>query len=249
MSAPNTSRFVSPAADRPMSTASAMSQFKKVMYLEVAGYDEMFTAAGFGKAGEMAHEGANREELLRALPPEAAATVGLIGDADAVGARLEAYAVGLDEVVLVPATADDPGVERPPDGPGRARLTGDSGWIGRRPQGRRWAPLGLPALVVGRGLDDVAGEVRGHRAGAGQRGLAGAGMRRSRGASRPVRASTPPPRSSTGPSPSRSASGPAISGPTSRPRPDMNITAASPAEGRSSNTRELQMDSMAETRL
>jgi hypothetical protein len=83
-----------------------------VGYLEVAGYDEMFTAAGFGKAVEMAHAGAEREELLSALPPEAAAMVGLVGDADAVGARLEDYAVGLDEVVLVPATAGDPGGER-----------------------------------------------------------------------------------------------------------------------------------------
>jgi hypothetical protein len=78
----------------------------------VAGYDEMFTAAGFGKAVELAHEGANREELLSALPREAAAMVGLVGDADAIGARLDAYAVGLDEVVLVPATAGDPGGER-----------------------------------------------------------------------------------------------------------------------------------------
>lgn len=59
-----------------------------VGYLEVAGYDEMFTAAGFGKAVEMARAGAAREELLSALPPEAAATVGLVGDADAIGARL-----------------------------------------------------------------------------------------------------------------------------------------------------------------
>jgi probable F420-dependent oxidoreductase len=78
----------------------------------VAGYDEMFTAAGFGKAVEMAHAGADREHLLRALPPDAAATVGLVGDAGEVGARLEAYGVALDEVVLVPATAGDPAGER-----------------------------------------------------------------------------------------------------------------------------------------
>jgi probable F420-dependent oxidoreductase len=78
-------------------------------YLEVAGYDEMFRAAGFGRAVELARAGADREELLSALPPEAAAMVGLVGDTDTIGARLEAYAVGLDEVVLVPATAGDPG--------------------------------------------------------------------------------------------------------------------------------------------
>jgi electron transfer flavoprotein alpha/beta subunit len=60
----------------------------------------------------MAHAGADRDELLRALPPDAAATVGLVGDAGAIGARLEAYAAGLDEVVLVPATAGDPAGKR-----------------------------------------------------------------------------------------------------------------------------------------
>jgi alkanesulfonate monooxygenase SsuD/methylene tetrahydromethanopterin reductase-like flavin-dependent oxidoreductase (luciferase family) len=41
-----------------------------------------------------------------------AITVGLVGDADAIRARLDAYAVALDEVVLVPATAGDPAGER-----------------------------------------------------------------------------------------------------------------------------------------
>jgi probable F420-dependent oxidoreductase len=101
-----------PAAVDPDPESYAQIMQSLVGYLEVAGYDEMFTAAGFGKAVELAHEGANREELLSALPPEAAAMVGLVGDADTMGARLEAYAVGLDEVVLVPATAGDPGGER-----------------------------------------------------------------------------------------------------------------------------------------
>ena len=50
----------------------------------------MFTAAGFGQAVEMARAGADPDELLRALPPEAAATIGLVGDARAVSERLEA---------------------------------------------------------------------------------------------------------------------------------------------------------------
>jgi probable F420-dependent oxidoreductase len=83
-----------------------------VGYLGVAGYDEMFAAAGFGEAVELARAGARRDRLLKALPPEAAATVGLIGDAGEVRARLEAYAAGLDELVLVPATAGDPAGER-----------------------------------------------------------------------------------------------------------------------------------------
>jgi probable F420-dependent oxidoreductase len=81
-------------------------------YLGVAGYAEMLTEAGFGEAVELAHGGAGADELLSALPPAAAETVGLVGDADTVSERLEAYAEALDEVVLVPATAGDPGGER-----------------------------------------------------------------------------------------------------------------------------------------
>jgi probable F420-dependent oxidoreductase len=109
--APRLAAWIPAAVDPdPKSYTQVMQSL--VGYLEVAGYDRMFAAAGFGKAVEMAHAGADREELLSALPPEAAAVVGLVGDADAMGARLETYAVGLDEVVLVPATAGDPGGER-----------------------------------------------------------------------------------------------------------------------------------------
>jgi probable F420-dependent oxidoreductase len=99
-----------PAAVDP--DPESYAQRSLVGYLEVAGYDETFAAAGFGEAVEMAHAGADREALLSALPLEAAAMVGPVGDADAIGARLEAYAVGLDEMVLVPAAAGDPGGER-----------------------------------------------------------------------------------------------------------------------------------------
>jgi hypothetical protein len=101
-----------PAAVDPDPESSSQIMDSLVGYLEVAGYDEMFTAAGFGKAVEMAHEGADREELLGALPPDAAAAIGLVGDVNTISARMEAYAVALDEVVLVPATAGDPGGER-----------------------------------------------------------------------------------------------------------------------------------------
>lgn len=101
-----------PAAVDPDPEAHAQIMQSLVGYLAVAGYDEMFTAAGFGKAVEMAHAGAGHEELLSALPSEAAATVGLVGDADAINERLEGYAAALDELVLVPATAGDPGGER-----------------------------------------------------------------------------------------------------------------------------------------
>ncbi|MEU6376115.1 LLM class F420-dependent oxidoreductase [Streptomyces sp. NPDC046909] len=82
-------------------------------YLTVPGYSEVFADAGFGAAVELAASGADRETLLWALPPEAAATLGLVGDLDTVRARVDAYAdAGLDEIALVPATAGDPGGER-----------------------------------------------------------------------------------------------------------------------------------------
>lgn len=101
-----------PAAVDPEPESHTQIRGSLVGYLAVAGYDEMFSAAGFGKAVQMARAGAGRDELLSALPPEAAATVGLVGDADAIRARLDAYAVALDELVLVPATAGDPAGER-----------------------------------------------------------------------------------------------------------------------------------------
>jgi alkanesulfonate monooxygenase SsuD/methylene tetrahydromethanopterin reductase-like flavin-dependent oxidoreductase (luciferase family) len=46
------------------------------------------------------------------MPAGAATTIGLVGDADALAARLQAYAAALDQLVLVPATAGDPIGER-----------------------------------------------------------------------------------------------------------------------------------------
>jgi probable F420-dependent oxidoreductase len=102
-----------PAAVDPTPEARAQVLQSLVGYLEVAGYGEMFVAAGLGAAVEMAQAGAGRDELLAAIPPEAADRIGLVGDLAAVRDRLDAYATaGLDEVVLVPATAGDPGGER-----------------------------------------------------------------------------------------------------------------------------------------
>ncbi|NNN34902.1 LLM class F420-dependent oxidoreductase [Streptomyces sp. S3(2020)] len=82
-------------------------------YLTVPGYRDVFADAGFGDAVALAASGADRDALVRALPPEAAATVGLVGDLEAVRARIEAYAeAGLDEIALVPATAGDPAGEQ-----------------------------------------------------------------------------------------------------------------------------------------
>jgi probable F420-dependent oxidoreductase len=82
-------------------------------YLTVPGYRDMFEAAGFDEAVRRAAGGADTDALVRALPEAAARMVGLVGDLDAVRARVEAYAeAGLDEIALVPATAGDPGGQR-----------------------------------------------------------------------------------------------------------------------------------------
>lgn len=82
-------------------------------YLPVRGYQEMFAAAGFSAAVELANAGAARDELVDALPEHAARTVGLVGDARTVRERIAEYdQAGLDEIAVVPATAGDPAGER-----------------------------------------------------------------------------------------------------------------------------------------
>lgn len=102
-----------PAAVDPDPASLTQILRSVVGYLTVPGYREMFAAAGFGEAVDLARTGADADTLLRALPVEAAATVGLIGTPGAVRARMDAYAAaGLDEIALVPATAGDPDGER-----------------------------------------------------------------------------------------------------------------------------------------
>lgn len=102
-----------PAAVDPAPESLAQVLGSIAGYLTVPGYSEVFVEAGFGEAVMLAATGADPETLLRALPPRAAATLGLVGDVDAVRARIDTYAeAGLDEIALVPATAGDPGGER-----------------------------------------------------------------------------------------------------------------------------------------
>jgi probable F420-dependent oxidoreductase len=102
-----------PAAVDPGPEARAQVLQSLVGYLGVAEYGVVFADAGLGDAVQMAMAGADRDELLAAVPPAAADRIGLVGDLDTVRDRLDAYAAaGLDEVVLVPATAGDPGGER-----------------------------------------------------------------------------------------------------------------------------------------
>jgi alkanesulfonate monooxygenase SsuD/methylene tetrahydromethanopterin reductase-like flavin-dependent oxidoreductase (luciferase family) len=110
--APTLAAWIPAAVDpAPASTAQVVQSLAG--YLEVAGYGEMLTAAGLGDAVRLAQAGADRDQLLAALPTDAADRIGLVGDQDTVNKRLAAYAdSGLDEVVLVPATDGDPGGER-----------------------------------------------------------------------------------------------------------------------------------------
>ncbi len=98
-----------PAAVDPDDASYAQLMRAVAGYLPVRGYQEMFAAAGFTDAVDLANRGAGRDELVAALPEHAARRVGLVGDAGTVRERLAEYAdAGLDEVAIVPATAGDP---------------------------------------------------------------------------------------------------------------------------------------------
>ncbi|MGH3880867.1 MAG: LLM class F420-dependent oxidoreductase [Actinophytocola sp.] len=102
-----------PAAVDPDDASYAQLMHALAGYLPVRGYQEVFVAAGFGAAVELAGRGAPREELVAALPEHAARAVGLVGDLATVRERIAEYAeAGLDEVAIVPATAGDPAGER-----------------------------------------------------------------------------------------------------------------------------------------
>ena len=102
-----------PAAVDPDDASYAQLMRGVAGYLPVRGYQDVFVAAGFGAAVELAQRDAGPDELLAALPEHAARTVGLVGDARTVRDRIAEYAeAGLDEIALVPATAGDPGGAR-----------------------------------------------------------------------------------------------------------------------------------------
>lgn len=93
----------------------AVDQLRRGMvpYLAQPGYGEMFSAAGFARLVEAARAGVPASELLRQTPRELLETVGAIGSAADCRRSLAAHAAGgVDEVVIVPATAGDPGGQR-----------------------------------------------------------------------------------------------------------------------------------------
>jgi probable F420-dependent oxidoreductase len=101
-----------PAAVDPTPETHAQLARGLIPYLAAEGYGEMFTAAGFFELVDAARAGAHPAQLLEQVPPELASSVGLVGTEDEARRRAREYFdAGLDELVLVPATAgDDAGV-------------------------------------------------------------------------------------------------------------------------------------------
>ena len=78
-----------------------------VAYLSAPGYGEMFAEAGFGDLVRFARTRPHPGELLAAIPAELVGHVSLVGDEQAIRARLAEYAAaGVDEVALVPGSSE-----------------------------------------------------------------------------------------------------------------------------------------------
>jgi probable F420-dependent oxidoreductase len=102
-----------PAAVDPTPEAHAQLARGLIPYLGAEGYGEMFTAAGFGDLVDAARSGAHPAQLLERVPRGLAAAVGLVGTEDDARKRAgEYFDAGLDDLVLVPATAGDDAGQR-----------------------------------------------------------------------------------------------------------------------------------------
>ena len=96
-------------------SSETLDQVKRavVPYLAAPGYGEMFIRAGFGELVGEARAGIHPRQLFAAVPTELVECVAAIGAPAHVSARLAAYrAAGVDDISIVPATADDPGGSR-----------------------------------------------------------------------------------------------------------------------------------------
>jgi probable F420-dependent oxidoreductase len=102
-----------PAAVDPVPETMTQLRRALVSYVAAPGYGEMFAAAGFGEVVGLARGGAHPSEVLDAIPEALVEAVGITGDRATCAERLSAFeAAGVDEVVIVPATAGDPGGRR-----------------------------------------------------------------------------------------------------------------------------------------
>ena len=90
-------------------SAQGVEQLRRglVAYTSAPGYGEMFAEAGFADVVSFARTGPHPRDLLAAIPAELVGSVSLVGDEQAVRARLAEYAgAGVEEVVLVPGSSD-----------------------------------------------------------------------------------------------------------------------------------------------
>ena len=96
------------AAVDPMPETHVQLARGLIPYLAAEGYSDMFSQAGFGELVQAARAGAHPAQLLERVPPELAAAVGLVGtEAEARRRAAEYVDAGVDDLVLVPATAGD----------------------------------------------------------------------------------------------------------------------------------------------
>ncbi len=109
---PRTAIWLAAAVD-PTGNGLAQLSRAKVAYLAAPGYSDMFVAAGFGDLVDLARTGPHPRELLAAMPDELVHAVGLVGSVEQITRRIGAYReAGIDEICIVPATADDDGGRR-----------------------------------------------------------------------------------------------------------------------------------------
>lgn len=78
-----------------------------VPYLRAAGFAAMFTESGFGEVVRLARSGAHIRSVVAAAPTELLSAVAAVGSRAEVDAALTEYqAVGADDVLLIPHSAD-----------------------------------------------------------------------------------------------------------------------------------------------
>jgi probable F420-dependent oxidoreductase len=93
----------------------SLEQMRRALagYLAAPGYGEMFAAAGHEELVAFARTGPHPRELVERLPDDLVSAVALTGDIGQVRERIAEYGgAGVDELVVLPATADDPGGRR-----------------------------------------------------------------------------------------------------------------------------------------
>ncbi|MEV6236104.1 LLM class F420-dependent oxidoreductase [Lentzea sp. NPDC051838] len=102
-----------PAALDPGPATLTQLRSQLAVYLGAPGYGEMFIELGHDALVSRARAGEPRASLAPDIPLSLLESVGAIGSASSITARVDAYfAAGAAHVGLVPATAEDPGGER-----------------------------------------------------------------------------------------------------------------------------------------